>query len=99
MSTDSNIKVVCRIRAENKNELNDDLFIVHNKSSLVVNTSNEINESSPTFEYDYCADQLTTQNEIFENVGYSLTQNCIEGYNATVMCYGQTGIYSFHISI
>jgi len=44
-----------------------------------------------TFSYDYVAPELVSQDEIFENVGKSITSYCLSGYNASIFAYGQTG--------
>lgn len=79
------IQVVVRVRPCKDNEVH----CVHTASntSLVV-------QSKPTpkqFTYDYVADQNASQQDMFEQVGRTITDRAISGYNGTIFAYGQTG--------
>ena len=103
MSKSSNIKVYCRIRPENDQELTSGLgpclnllsqtslqIIVNN---LNINTGLKENYSEKTtqeFTYDKIFSSETTQKTIFEQVAKPLILAAFEGINGTLFCYGQT---------
>ena len=43
-----------------------------------------------TFSFDYVADEITSQEKMFQVVGVPVTHTCLQGYNGTIICYGQT---------
>lgn len=43
------------------------------------------------FSFDYVYDQDSTQEEVYENTAKQSVFNTLEGFNATIMAYGQTG--------
>ncbi len=95
---ESGIKVACRLKPSSCNSGKD----IENENSLFDVYQNQISVKSATentllFEYDYVANQNATQDEIFQNIGLPLTKNCVEGFNAAIFTYGQTGylIYSY----
>jgi len=66
---------------------------VHEASNaIVVNTKPE----SKKFSFDYVADEQTSQEKMFQIVGIPITNNCLDGYNGTIICYGQTGSGKSH---
>ena len=83
------IKVVCRIRpAKNAAENSMRRFVnFQDTTTVVVNTFPE----PKIFTFDYVADEVTSQEDMFQIVGLPYAQACIEGYNGTILCYGQTG--------
>ncbi|CAD8077157.1 unnamed protein product [Paramecium sonneborni] len=44
-----------------------------------------------TFSFDYVYDQDNTQEEVYENTARNAVQSALQGFNATIMAYGQTG--------
>lgn len=46
---------------------------------------------SKTFNYDFVADESTTQADIFHKCAQPIADSCLEGYNGTIFAYGQTG--------
>lgn len=57
--------------------------------------------SNHAFTYDYVFDQQTPQENIFEQVVKQLIDGCLNGYNATILAYGQVPFEIpcvFHIS-
>jgi hypothetical protein len=44
-----------------------------------------------SFNFDHVAGESTTQLAIFETIGKPLVRCALQGINATVFCYGQTG--------
>lgn len=41
-------------------------------------------KSSELFSYDHVADSSANQSEIFETIGKSMADNCLQGYNGTI---------------
>ncbi len=54
-----------------------------------MDTSNLYNMHSYTFDYVY--DQYSTQEQIYENTAKKEVISCLQGYNASLLAYGQTG--------
>ena len=48
------------------------------------------------FTFDYCYDLDSTQSSVYETAVSHLVEGCFEGYNATVLAYGQTGAGKTH---
>ncbi|KAK3821880.1 MAG: hypothetical protein J3Q66DRAFT_334558 [Benniella sp.] len=44
-----------------------------------------------TFTYDCVGGEHTTQEQVFNDVGKSIVEQCVKGYNGTIFAYGQTG--------
>ena len=44
-----------------------------------------------TYSFDYVYDENSTQEFVYENTAKQAVQSVLEGYNATVLAYGQTG--------
>lgn len=44
-----------------------------------------------TFKFDYVYDQDSTQDFVYENTAKHTVMSALEGYNATLLAYGQTG--------
>ena len=103
MSKSSNVKVYCRIRPENEQEISSGLglcinpksptslqIIVDNlniNSGLKENYTDKINQE---FTYDKVYPSETTQKTIFDQVAKPLISAAFEGINGTIFCYGQT---------
>jgi kinesin family protein 4/21/27 len=45
--------------------------------------------SDKAFTYDYVFDTDATQSAIYDDCAHTLVQGSLEGYNATVLAYGQ----------
>lgn len=98
---ENHIKVVCRVRPSRTHETGGfNLFpkkcitIQENSQSLVLHSSR--NNDVKIFHFDYVANELMTQNDMFELVGQPITHVCLEGFNGTIICYGQTGSGKSH---
>ena len=103
MSKSSNIKVYCRIRPENEQEISSGLGLCLNpksptsvqilvdnlniNSGLKENYSDKINQE---FTYDKVFPSETNQETIFDQVAKPLISAAFEGINGTLFCYGQT---------
>ena len=58
---------------------------------LQVTTSNTIIVESSVYSFDHVWNSNATQQDIFDKVGIELCSHALEGFNATLFCYGQTG--------
>ncbi|SCU64537.1 kinesin, putative [Trypanosoma equiperdum] len=56
----------------------------------------EIEERGSFFAFDAVLGGDTTQNEIMDRVGRPILQNVLEGFNGTILCYGQSGSGKTH---
>ena len=103
MSKSSNVKVYCRIRPENEQEISSGLGQCLNPISdsslqiivdnLNINTGLKENYNEKTtqeFSFDEVYPSETTQKTIFEQVAKPLILSAFEGINGTLFCYGQT---------
>lgn len=45
--------------------------------------------SDKSFTYDYVFDMQQTQEQVYETCARALVQGSLEGYNATLLAYGQ----------
>ena len=103
MSKSSNVKVFCRIRPENEQEISSGLGTCLNPQSptsvqiivdnLNINSGLKENYNEKTtqeFTYDKIYPIETTQKTIFEQVAKPLILSAFEGINGTLFCYGQT---------
>ena len=53
--------------------------------------SHHANRDGHTFTFDKCFSGLASQVELYTALIVPLLTNCLEGYNATALAYGQTG--------
>ena len=103
MSKSSNIKVFCRIRPENGQELascfgpclnilsQNTLQIIVNNLNINTGLKENYNEKiTQEFTYDKIYPSETTQKTIFEQIAKPLISAAFEGINGTLFCYGQT---------
>ncbi|KAF9285543.1 Kinesin-like protein kif15 [Mortierella alpina] len=52
-----------------------------------------------TFTYDCVGGENTSQEQVFNDVGRTIVEQCVKGYNGTIFAYGQTGsgkTYTMH---
>ena len=47
--------------------------------------------STHSFMFDYVYDQNSSQKKVFENTARNVVDSALQGYNATIFAYGQTG--------
>ena len=89
------IRVVCRVRPSNSREA-----ALNLRKSVTVDRNAELTiDSKPEakqFTFDYVADELVLQDEFFKSVGLPITEACLQGFNGTIICYGQTGTGKSH---
>ncbi|VEV56638.1 kinesin-like protein, putative [Plasmodium vinckei vinckei] len=94
-----NIKVFLRIKPniENFSKLKDDdcaIYKVKNNQLLLFENKksyNDINEIiTKTFNFNHVFDVHNNQNDIFQLIGKNLINNFINGYNSSILAYGNT---------
>ena len=87
------VKVAIRVRPLLEREKNkrckECLYVLPNKNQLVVG-------KDQNFTFDYVFNDATEQSVVYEDTVKPLVQACLDGYNATVFAYGQTGMLSTH---
>lgn len=79
---DNNVKVYVRVKPVKQAEKT--CLEVQGEKSIVIGARNQ-------FTYDSVLDSSCTQEDMYQAVGKSMTENCLRGYNGTVFAYGQTG--------
>jgi hypothetical protein len=81
---------VARIRPVNQKEIDNDgksCLKVTNKTYLEVHHEDNVNP----FTFDRVFDESSTQISVFQDTAVPLVNDVLEGYNATIFAYGQTG--------
>lgn len=53
---------------------------------------------SHMFSFDHVYDQQCTQSAVYENTAKAVVESSLEGYNATIFAYGQTGTGKTYVS-
>ena len=89
---DRNVKVFCRFRPCNETELKNggNRMIVVNGN--VVNLPQEVKDNR--YYYDKVFEEKATQEQVYQAVGKPLLDEILQGYNATIFAYGQSGCLS-----
>ncbi|EGB03166.1 hypothetical protein AURANDRAFT_2300, partial [Aureococcus anophagefferens] len=103
--SDDTVKVVVRVRPLLSRETS--AKIVHaNKEDQTVTVVSEASETTSTgatplgrsrgtaahsFKFDHVYDEESSQEELYESTARPIVESCLEGYNATIFAYGQTG--------
>jgi kinesin family member 5 len=85
--TDTNVRVICRVRPANKSEIakgKGDCVKLSPKSVMMTSGSEE------NFTFDAVFGPKSTQAELFTDAALPLVHDILEGYNATIFAYGQT---------
>jgi hypothetical protein len=62
-------------------------FTIENSRKIVMDSKID----QKTFIFDFIADDKVDQSQFFDRTGISISQACIEGFNGTIIFYGQTG--------
>ncbi|CAG9770236.1 unnamed protein product [Ceutorhynchus assimilis] len=88
-----NVRVIVRCRPSNKRELATNCKSVVNIQNPVVETwdPGEGPSFPKTFTFDSTYDQNSNTEVIYNDICYPLVESVLEGYNATIFVYGQTG--------
>ncbi|KAL9693550.1 hypothetical protein quinque_012835 [Culex quinquefasciatus] len=93
-----NVKVVVRCRPMNKREQQAGNKNITQIDNSTVNLDNPNDPSAPqkSFKFDSAYGYAATTENIYSDICYSLVESVLEGYNATIFAYGQTGCGKSH---
>ena len=58
---------------------------------MVLSTSREVPEGVAAYKFDHCFNTGATQEQVYEATVRPAVRAVLDGYNATVFAYGQTG--------
>ena len=86
------IRVACRMRPKTAAEsmsTKASLINIDNARKVNIDSNSKIDQKAFTF--DYVAEDSVSQKDFFQEVGLSISETCLEGFNGTVIFYGQTG--------
>ncbi|KAI8899069.1 P-loop containing nucleoside triphosphate hydrolase protein [Globomyces pollinis-pini] len=93
---DTNIRVVCRFRPQNKREINEGgIYSVEFDDEMTSVKSNS-KEATGNFNFDKVFDWNNSQLDIFSYSAESIVNDIMDGYNGTIFAYGQTGSGKTH---
>ncbi|KAJ8612152.1 hypothetical protein CTAYLR_002473 [Chrysophaeum taylorii] len=92
------VRVVVRVRPvlPREREAGIATRVDHETQTVTVcNSEEDEGELSPrathSFEFDTVYDESASQFEVYETTARPVVESCLEGYNATIFAYGQTG--------
>ena len=98
MQSSERVQVICRFRGDAKHrkhqsldlaqKLNDNVWEEHGDKT-VRNPAGKL--PSKDFHFDKVLNQNATQVQVFQEAGHASVQALLQGYNATVLAYGQSG--------
>lgn len=92
---DTHVKVVCRIRPLNSTEqTNGDLESVYATDENTVTVKNK--DVEQRFLFDRACDGRTSQLEFYDIVTHETLNKFFQGFNGTILAYGQTGAGKSH---
>ncbi|XP_058813246.1 osmotic avoidance abnormal protein 3 [Topomyia yanbarensis] len=93
-----NVKVVVRCRPMNKREQQAGCKNITQIDNAAVNLDNPNDKSAPqkSFKFDSAYGYAATTENIYSDICYPLVESVLEGYNATIFAYGQTGCGKSH---
>lgn len=90
-----NVKVFVRCRPLLSHELSQTSLTCINtnpsSNEVILLSSDPHKPSQKVFVFDGVFDSSSNQEQIYEECAFSLVENVLEGYNATIFAYGQTG--------
>ncbi|KFM66414.1 Kinesin-like protein KIF21A, partial [Stegodyphus mimosarum] len=86
MMDETAVKVVVRIRPQISRDI---LDLCHVCTRTVPNVPQIWIGNEQSYTFDQVFDMPTQQSEIFESCVKDLVDGCFDGYNATVLAYGQ----------
>ena len=88
-STRESVRVVCRVRPQNAKEVSSGGIQCLKMSQSSIDVSTDEGLHSYSFDRVYGPD--STQLSVFEYTATPLVHDVLNGYNATIFAYGQTG--------
>lgn len=89
MSEIENVRVVIRIKPT-FNEPNQ-IIEVDSTNTVVTVKKNQNLDSVKSYKFDYVLNQTATQTDVYCRTARPIVEKLFEGYNGTVLAYGQTG--------
>lgn len=86
------IRVICRLRPENKieQESGADSCISYSDTTIKIKLQDR-NEEVHDFTFDRICGSKAPQQEVFEYAARPVVEGVLDGYNGTIFAYGQTG--------
>ena len=95
------IKVVVRVRPPNAKEIQDKRVIITAAKEVqgiieVRDPAGEPGRPPKQFAYDAVFSPSTSQRRVYDVSAAPIVQSVLEGYNGTIICYGQTGAGKTH---
>lgn len=95
MSSNECITVVLRCRPMNSKEKSENrkniIKITPEDRQVEILSPDGSEEGSKTFTFDASYDENTQQKVFYDESCFSIIESCLEGFNATIFAYGQTG--------
>ncbi|XP_023036472.1 osmotic avoidance abnormal protein 3 isoform X1 [Drosophila willistoni] len=93
-----NVKVIVRCRPMNQKEIKAKCENVVEISEYCISVLNPSAKTAPrkVFTFDTVYDTISNTETIYNDMCYPLVESTLEGYNATIFAYGQTGCGKTH---
>jgi len=91
----SSIRVVCRFRPQNKNELAQggcSIITVNDNQTVNINGA----ESNHNFTFDSVYTDKWSQKQVYDDAAKPVIEDIMQGYNGTIFVYGQTSSGKTH---
>lgn len=95
-SKETRVKVVLRVRppisedtANSYSREFEDCTTVHPEGGNITIRRNNYEERE--YSFDHVLDQMVSQEEMYKTVAKSIVDDVLQGYNGTILAYGQTG--------
>lgn len=85
------IRVACRMRPKMSQEASSSKTLISIDNARKVNIDSTSKIEQKAFTFDYVAEDSVSQGDFFQEVGLPISEACLEGFNGTVIFYGQTG--------
>ncbi|CAG9803897.1 unnamed protein product, partial [Chironomus riparius] len=87
-----NVRVVVRVRPQENNNVKNIVTVEKNNKLIIVQKPNSTNnEPAKTYGFDNVFDQFSAQIDLYVNTARPIVDKVLEGYNGTILAYGQTG--------
>lgn len=97
--SETNIRVVCRIRPANEAECKRGRPLLSVELESTVSVQTKDTGSIIEFDFDKVFSEDASQNDVYNGLVRQVVDDFIQGYNGTVLAYGQTGSGKSHTMI
>eukprot|EP00605_Chrysophyceae_sp_TOSAG23-4_P001917 GSChrysophyteH1.ASY1.ANO1.2115.1 assembled CDS len=92
----SNFKVVVRVRPPLPRELSGEvpfqnIIAIDGREQAITITTNSGAYASHSYVFDHVYDPSSSQKKVYETTARGIVDSALQGYNATIFAYGQTG--------